>query len=142
MANLQTQREFLAIQDLVEEILAQTGYLKDLENQKTLEADARIDNIHEFISVTQEFDKRWEAEQEDREQAAQIAAQEEADRPTELQEANLNQSDVNPGNNQMVPSIYSTLKGFKQNLMVWLTTIRLKMMPWWALSRIYHWYQI
>jgi DNA helicase-2/ATP-dependent DNA helicase PcrA len=103
MANLQTQREFLAIQDLVEEILAQTGYLKDLENQKTLEADARIDNIHEFISVTQEFDKRWEAEQEDREQAAQIAAQEEADRPTELQEANLNQSDVNPGNNPLNP---------------------------------------
>ena len=103
MANLQAQREFLAIQDLVEEILAQTGYLKDLENQKTLEADARIDNIHEFISVTQEFDKRWEAEQEDREQAAQIAAQEEADRPTELQAANLNQSDVNPENNPLNP---------------------------------------
>lgn len=95
MANLQAQRAFLPIQDLVEEVLEKTGYLKDLENQKTLEADARIDNIHEFISVTQEFDKRWEAEREEREQAAQIEAQEEANRPADLQDANLNQADPN-----------------------------------------------
>lgn len=104
MANLQAQREFLPIQELVEEILDKSGYLKDLEKQKTLEADARIDNIHEFISVTQEFDKRWEAEREDREQAAQIAAQEEADRPAELQETNFNQSnDGNQGDNPLNP---------------------------------------
>ena len=95
MSNLQAQRAFLPIQDLVEEVLEKTGYLKDLENQKTLEADARIDNIHEFISVTQEFDKRWEAEREEREQAAQIEAQEEANRPADLQDANLNQADPN-----------------------------------------------
>lgn len=103
MANLQAQRAFLPIQDLVEEVLEKTGYLKDLENQKTLEADARIDNIHEFISVTQEFDKRWEAEREEREQAAQIAAQEEADRPADLQEANLNQTDANQENAPLNP---------------------------------------
>ena len=103
MANLQAQRAFLPIQDLVEEVLEKTGYLKDLENQKTLEADARIDNIHEFISVTQEFDKRWEAEREEREQAAQIVAQEEADRPADLQDANLNQVDPNQENTPLNP---------------------------------------
>lgn len=103
MANLQAQRAFLPIQDLVEEVLEKTGYLKDLENQKTLEADARIDNIHEFISVTQEFDKRWEAEREEREQAAQIEAQEEANRPADLQDANLNQADPNQENAPLNP---------------------------------------
>ncbi|WP_413539214.1 UvrD-helicase domain-containing protein [Aerococcus viridans] len=103
MANLQAQRAFLPIQDLVEEVLEKTGYLKDLENQKTLEADARIDNIHEFISVTQEFDKRWEDEREEREQAAQIEAQEEADRPADLQDANLNQADLNQENAPLNP---------------------------------------
>ena len=103
MANLEAQRAFLPIQDLVEEVLEKTGYLKDLEKQKTLEADARIDNIHEFISVTQEFDKRWEAEREEREQAAQIEAQEEADRPVDLQDASLNQAAPNQENTPLNP---------------------------------------
>lgn len=99
IANLQAQREFLPIQELVEELLEKTGYLKDLENQKTLEADARIDNIHEFVSVTQEFDKRWEAERELREQEAAIASQEEAENrdvdETPATETNQNDTPLN-----------------------------------------------
>ncbi|RPA65516.1 ATP-dependent DNA helicase PcrA [Aerococcus agrisoli] len=89
MTDLQAERAFLPIQELVEEVLKKTNYLKDLESQKTLEADARIDNIHEFISVTQEFDKRWEADRNLREQEATIAAQEEENRDFDLTPTNL-----------------------------------------------------
>lgn len=98
MTNLQAERAFLPIQELVEEVLEKSGYLKDLENQKTLEADARIDNIHEFISVTQEFDKRWESEREVREQEAEILAQEEANREVELIDVSLNTGNQDTNN--------------------------------------------
>lgn len=67
MQNLQKQREFLTIKELTKQVLEQSDYLGDLKRQHSLEADARIENIEEFLSVTEEFDKRWEQEAESRE---------------------------------------------------------------------------
>lgn len=49
--------EFLNMTDLVEAILDQTGYLDALKKDNTLESDARIENLEEFYSLTENFDR-------------------------------------------------------------------------------------
>ncbi|MBQ9279777.1 MAG: DNA helicase PcrA [Clostridia bacterium] len=44
------------IADLVDEILKETGYMKALEEEKTEEAEARIENLGQFISIAVEFE--------------------------------------------------------------------------------------
>lgn len=56
---------YLSVTELTKEILEKTGYRQDLVNQNNLEAQARLENLEEFLSVTQEFDKRFEAQNED-----------------------------------------------------------------------------
>ncbi|MBC7342099.1 MAG: DNA helicase PcrA [Clostridia bacterium] len=46
----------LTVAEVVEAVLAQSGYLRELEAEKTVEAQTRIENLKEFISVAQEFD--------------------------------------------------------------------------------------
>ncbi len=62
MTDLQQMAEYLPITELVEEMLERTGYMESLRLEKTLESEARIDNINEFLSVTQEFEKLNEGE--------------------------------------------------------------------------------
>lgn len=51
-------QSYLSITELTEEILAKTGYLEALKNENTIEANARIDNLNEFLTVTQAFDQQ------------------------------------------------------------------------------------
>ncbi len=60
MVQLQKQAEFLTVTQIVEELLKQTAYIERLKEENTLESEARIDNINEFLSVTQEFEKMQE----------------------------------------------------------------------------------
>ncbi|EHJ56133.1 ATP-dependent DNA helicase PcrA [Streptococcus urinalis FB127-CNA-2] len=46
----------LTITEITEEILEESGYLENLQLQNTLESQARIENIEEFLSVTKNFD--------------------------------------------------------------------------------------
>lgn len=43
------------VEDLIDRVLSDTGYLEELENERTPQAQSRIDNLHELISVAQEF---------------------------------------------------------------------------------------
>ena len=43
------------VEDLIDRVLRDTGYLEELENERTSQAQSRIDNLHELISVAQEF---------------------------------------------------------------------------------------
>lgn len=43
------------VEDLIDRVLRDTGYLEELENERTPQAQSRIDNLHELISVAQEF---------------------------------------------------------------------------------------
>lgn len=43
------------VEDLIDRVLRDTGYLEELENECTPQAQSRIDNLHELISVAQEF---------------------------------------------------------------------------------------
>lgn len=48
--------EFLPITDLVKSVLERTGYIDALKKENTLEAEARVENLEEFYSITQIFD--------------------------------------------------------------------------------------
>lgn len=48
------------VEDLIDRVLHDTGYMEELENERTPQAQSRIDNLHELISVAQEFAKSEE----------------------------------------------------------------------------------
>ncbi len=56
---------YLTVTELTKEVLDRSGYLEDLKIQITLEAQARIENLEEFLTVTQEFDKQFEQQNEE-----------------------------------------------------------------------------
>lgn len=53
-------REYLSVTELVEDILERSGYRKMYENEQSLEAQSRLENIEELLSVTQHFEKENE----------------------------------------------------------------------------------
>jgi len=55
----------ITLTELTEMILNDTGYLAVLRNENTVEAQARIENLNEFLSVTAEYDQDLEAYLED-----------------------------------------------------------------------------
>ena len=55
--NLRDQIDGLSITEAVEAVLDKSGYLDALSMQQTLESQARIENIEEFMSVTKNFDE-------------------------------------------------------------------------------------
>lgn len=72
--NFQKMIPFLSITELVEQILEKSGYMDDLKLQNTLESHSRIENLDEFLTVTQEFDRKIEAgEFEDELEAAEFS---------------------------------------------------------------------
>ena len=59
------QRPFLSVTELTESLLSRIGYREMLKGEKTLEAEARLENLDEFLSVTNEFDARFEGGSEE-----------------------------------------------------------------------------
>lgn len=53
------------VSDITSQLLDQTGYMVALKASKSLEAETRIENIEEFLSVTQKFDDGWDNEDHD-----------------------------------------------------------------------------
>lgn len=49
-------QEFLSVTELVEEVLEKTGYREMLKAEKSIEAESRLENLDEFLSVTQSFE--------------------------------------------------------------------------------------
>ncbi|MFD1431502.1 DNA helicase PcrA [Lacticaseibacillus yichunensis] len=63
---LQAKKEAGSVTDLMQAILTDTGYLPALQMQtESVEAETRVDNLNELLSVTQNFDSRYEPEDED-----------------------------------------------------------------------------
>jgi DNA helicase II / ATP-dependent DNA helicase PcrA len=60
ITNLMQMTDYLTVTELVEEVLKRTGYREALKEEKTLEATARLENIEELLSVTQEFERKNE----------------------------------------------------------------------------------
>ena len=57
MQYLMSKKEELKISELVKETLNKTGYTKALENENTIEAETRIQNLEEFLTVAIEFEE-------------------------------------------------------------------------------------
>lgn len=57
LSDLRNRLDQLTITDLAQELLDRSGYLQALTIQNTLESQARIENIEEFLSVTKNFDE-------------------------------------------------------------------------------------
>lgn len=56
--NFTQQQEFLSVTELVEQVIDKSGYREMLQNEKTIEAESRLENIEEFLSVTKAFEER------------------------------------------------------------------------------------
>ncbi|WP_077620428.1 DNA helicase PcrA [Bacillus sinesaloumensis] len=50
-------QDYLSVTELVENVLEKIEYVEILKAEKTLESQSRIENIEEFLSVTQNFEK-------------------------------------------------------------------------------------
>ncbi len=50
----------ISLTQLVDDILEKTGYLAELQEENTIEAQTRIENLQEFRTVTADFDKNSE----------------------------------------------------------------------------------
>ncbi|HIZ06693.1 MAG TPA: DNA helicase PcrA [Candidatus Eubacterium avistercoris] len=57
---LRARADYLSVEAMLEEIIEDTGYVRDLELEETEEANARIENIDELISKAAAFDEETE----------------------------------------------------------------------------------
>lgn len=64
ISNLIKEQEFLEISEIVEEILNKSGYKTMLEQEQTLEARSRLENIDEFMSVPVDYEKNTPLEEQ------------------------------------------------------------------------------
>lgn len=62
---LGTRRQDLNVTEMMQAILEDSGYLSTLRAAHNPEADTRIENLEELLSVTQGFDSRYQPENED-----------------------------------------------------------------------------
>lgn len=58
MHGLRERMQELPVTDLVKLVLQETGYWSMLENEHTVESTTRMENLKEFYSVTDEYDKQ------------------------------------------------------------------------------------
>ncbi|MCP3774986.1 DNA helicase PcrA [Paenibacillus sp. MZ04-78.2] len=58
--NLYRMVDYLSVTELTEKMLEMSGYREELKRENTIESQARLENIDEFLSVTMEFEKRNE----------------------------------------------------------------------------------
>lgn len=62
MHNLRQQSEFLNVTELTELVMTQSGYRQMLAEKNDSDSQARLENLEEFLSVTKEFDDKYQPE--------------------------------------------------------------------------------
>ncbi|HEU5216196.1 MAG TPA: UvrD-helicase domain-containing protein [Gaiellaceae bacterium] len=58
--SLMSAAQELEVPELIEEVLARSGYLESLESERTIEAQGRIENLQELVSVAREWREQAE----------------------------------------------------------------------------------
>lgn len=58
--NWAKMQQFLPVSELIDEVLEQSGYREMLQSEKTIEAESRLENLNEFLSVALDFEKESE----------------------------------------------------------------------------------
>ncbi|ULG73827.1 DNA helicase PcrA [Macrococcus brunensis] len=64
MDGFMKQQEFLSITELTEQIMEKTGYMDMLKADRTLESQSRLENLEEFLSVPQDYEKNTPIEEQ------------------------------------------------------------------------------
>lgn len=63
---LMAKKEIMGLREFIEEVINSTSYIEELEKENTIEAQTRIENIKEFLSVVIDFEmSRGESSLED-----------------------------------------------------------------------------
>ena len=52
------KKDNFILSEFVSTVLLETSYLKELEEEDSVESQTRIDNLQEFINVAREFEER------------------------------------------------------------------------------------
>lgn len=65
MENLRKKKLDSNVTDMMTAVIEDSGYMDSLRAQHNLDADARIDNLQELLTVTQNFDTSYEPEDEE-----------------------------------------------------------------------------
>ncbi|MBM4764546.1 DNA helicase UvrD [Bacillus sp. B15-48] len=60
IANYTKMQDFLSVTELVEEILDKSGYREMLKAENSIEAESRLENLDEFLTVTNAFEENSE----------------------------------------------------------------------------------
>jgi DNA helicase II / ATP-dependent DNA helicase PcrA len=60
ISNYAKMLEYLSVTELVEDILEKSGYTEMLTAEKSIEAQSRLENLEEFLSVTKSFEESSE----------------------------------------------------------------------------------
>lgn len=58
--SLREKRNEMSVTDIVKEIYEGTGYIEVLRSEEKIEAESRIENLEEFLSLTKDFDENAE----------------------------------------------------------------------------------
>jgi len=66
IAYLNDQKTMLSPSELIQKVFESTGYLADLEKDNSVEAESRIENVREFLSVACDFETNAAEDQQDR----------------------------------------------------------------------------
>ena len=61
IASFRADRDRLGITDLAERVLDRTGYKEELDRERTIEAETRLENIGELLSKTRQYEKETES---------------------------------------------------------------------------------
>ena len=56
---LKAKKDDLSISELIKETLKKSGYMQALENENTAEAENRVENLNEFLTVAIEFEEQF-----------------------------------------------------------------------------------
>ncbi|MCT4606867.1 MAG: UvrD-helicase domain-containing protein [Marinisporobacter sp.] len=54
------EKETISVTELIKSVLEESGYMDELKNDDTVEAQSRIENLQEFLSVAMDFEKTSE----------------------------------------------------------------------------------
>lgn len=89
---------------LTEKLLSDFGYIEALKKEKTIEADTRLENLDEFLSVTKRFDDTYEPESDESDRLSDFLA-----------EVSLlsDQDDLNEDDNQVTLMTLHAAKGLE-----------------------------
>ena len=52
-----TKKDTMSVSEFIQYMLKKSGYIKALEDEKTIEAENRLENLEEFLTVAMEFEK-------------------------------------------------------------------------------------